>query len=180
MGNFTSRGIVILISDFFDEQGSGTGRGNVAFGRARFCLAAAGAQCRWPTAAGELILRTTFVLRRSTTKKRSGLDILQNFASAAVGRCSSALRDAPGKHKIVRSRTQHYFIRFNLLIERNRKLEHNFARRANFHEFFTDLFGSVKEFMGTFTSRGIVILISDFFDEQGSERAVEMLRSAGQ
>jgi len=43
----------------------------------------------------------------------------------------------------------------------------------------TDLFGSVKEFVGNFTSRGIVILISDFFDEQGSERAVEMLRSAG-
>ena len=31
----------------------------------------------------------------------------------------------------------------------------------------------------TFPSRGIVILISDFFDEQGCERAVEMLRSAG-
>jgi uncharacterized protein (DUF58 family) len=43
----------------------------------------------------------------------------------------------------------------------------------------TNLFGSVKEFMGNFTSRGIVILISDFFDEQGCERAVEMLRSAG-
>ena len=28
-------------------------------------------------------------------------------------------------------------------------------------------------------SQGIVIVISDFFDEQGSERAVEMLRSAG-
>ena len=33
--------------------------------------------------------------------------------------------------------------------------------------------------MGNFTSRGIVILISDFFDEKGCERAVEMLRSAG-
>jgi len=43
----------------------------------------------------------------------------------------------------------------------------------------TNLFGAVKEFMGTFTSRGIVILISDFFDEQGCERGVEMLRSAG-
>jgi uncharacterized protein (DUF58 family) len=43
----------------------------------------------------------------------------------------------------------------------------------------TDLFGAVKEFMGAFSSRGIVILISDFFDEQGCERAVEMLRSAG-
>jgi uncharacterized protein (DUF58 family) len=43
----------------------------------------------------------------------------------------------------------------------------------------TDLFGAVKEFMGAFSSRGIVILISDFFDEQGCERTVEMLRSAG-
>ena len=43
----------------------------------------------------------------------------------------------------------------------------------------TDLFRAVKEFMGNFTSRGIVIVISDFFDEQGSERVVEMLRSAG-
>ncbi len=43
----------------------------------------------------------------------------------------------------------------------------------------TNLFGAVKEFMENFTSRGIVILISDFFDEHGCERAVEMLRSAG-
>ena len=43
----------------------------------------------------------------------------------------------------------------------------------------TDLFSTAKEFMGNFSSRGIVILISDFFDEQGSARAVEMLRSAG-
>ena len=43
----------------------------------------------------------------------------------------------------------------------------------------TDLFGSVKEFMSNFSTRGIAILISDFFDEQGCERAVEMLRSAG-
>src|SRR6202140_87645 len=43
----------------------------------------------------------------------------------------------------------------------------------------TDLFGSIKEFMGSFISRGIVILISDFFDEVGCERGVEMLRSAG-
>jgi len=42
----------------------------------------------------------------------------------------------------------------------------------------TNLFGATKEFMGSFTSRGIVIVISDFFDEQGCERAVEMLRSA--
>ena len=33
--------------------------------------------------------------------------------------------------------------------------------------------------MSSFSSRGIAILISDFFDEQGCERAVEMLRSAG-
>lgn len=43
----------------------------------------------------------------------------------------------------------------------------------------TDLFTSVKEFVASFVSRGIVILISDFFDEQGCERAVEMLRSVG-
>jgi uncharacterized protein (DUF58 family) len=43
----------------------------------------------------------------------------------------------------------------------------------------TNLFGSVKEFMGNFTSKGIVIVISDFFDEQGCKRAIEMLRSAG-
>jgi uncharacterized protein (DUF58 family) len=43
----------------------------------------------------------------------------------------------------------------------------------------TDLFAAVKAFMGNFTSRGIVIVISDFFDERGSQRAVEMLRSAG-
>jgi uncharacterized protein (DUF58 family) len=43
----------------------------------------------------------------------------------------------------------------------------------------TDLFASAKEFMGNFVSQGIVIVISDFFDERGTERAVEMLRSAG-
>jgi uncharacterized protein (DUF58 family) len=43
----------------------------------------------------------------------------------------------------------------------------------------TDLFSAVKEFLGAFAYRGIVILISDFFDEKGCERAVEMLRSAG-
>jgi uncharacterized protein (DUF58 family) len=43
----------------------------------------------------------------------------------------------------------------------------------------TDLFGAIKEFLGRFSTRGIVILISDFFDEQGCERGVEMLRSAG-
>jgi uncharacterized protein (DUF58 family) len=43
----------------------------------------------------------------------------------------------------------------------------------------TDVFTSVKEFLGNFPSRGIVILVSDFFDEEGSERSVELLRSAG-
>jgi len=43
----------------------------------------------------------------------------------------------------------------------------------------TDLFGVAKEFLGAFHSRGIVILISDFFDDKGCERAVEVLRSAG-
>jgi len=37
----------------------------------------------------------------------------------------------------------------------------------------------VKEFLSRFSTRGIVILISDFFDEQGCQHAVEMLRSAG-
>ncbi len=43
----------------------------------------------------------------------------------------------------------------------------------------TDLSRSAKEFTDNFPSRGIVIMISDFFDEQGCARAIEMLRSAG-
>jgi uncharacterized protein (DUF58 family) len=43
----------------------------------------------------------------------------------------------------------------------------------------TDLLRSAKEFVSNFPSRGMVILISDFFDEAGTTRAVEMLRSAG-
>jgi uncharacterized protein (DUF58 family) len=43
----------------------------------------------------------------------------------------------------------------------------------------TDLFNTAKQFMGNFSSRGIVILISDFFDEAGCERAVEIIRSGG-
>ncbi len=43
----------------------------------------------------------------------------------------------------------------------------------------TDLVRSAREFVGRNPSRGMVILISDFFDDQGSTRAVEMLRSAG-
>lgn len=42
----------------------------------------------------------------------------------------------------------------------------------------TDLFRSAKEFVGNFSQRGIVIVISDFFDQAGCERAVEILRSA--
>lgn len=43
----------------------------------------------------------------------------------------------------------------------------------------TDLFRVTKQFMSNFVSRGLVIVISDFFDEEGCTRAVEMLRSAG-
>jgi len=41
----------------------------------------------------------------------------------------------------------------------------------------TDLFRSAKEFVGSFSQRGIVIVISDFFDQNGCEKAVEVLRS---
>ena len=43
----------------------------------------------------------------------------------------------------------------------------------------TDLYRSVKEFLGNFPSRGVVVVISDFLDEEGCKRSVEMLRSAG-
>jgi uncharacterized protein (DUF58 family) len=43
----------------------------------------------------------------------------------------------------------------------------------------TDLYRSVKEFVAMLPTRGVVIVISDFFDEEGSKRGVEMLRSAG-
>jgi hypothetical protein len=43
----------------------------------------------------------------------------------------------------------------------------------------TDLFYSTKEFLSRFPSRGTVLLLSDFFDEEGSQRAVEMLRMKG-
>ncbi|HTZ75399.1 MAG TPA: DUF58 domain-containing protein [Candidatus Aquilonibacter sp.] len=43
----------------------------------------------------------------------------------------------------------------------------------------TDLYFSTKEFLARFPSKGTVLLISDFFDEEGSQRAVEMLRMAG-
>ena len=37
----------------------------------------------------------------------------------------------------------------------------------------------MKEFVNNFPSRGVVIVISDFFDEAGCRRALEMLRSSG-
>jgi uncharacterized protein (DUF58 family) len=43
----------------------------------------------------------------------------------------------------------------------------------------TDLRRSVRGFLERFPSRGTLILISDFFDEEGCQTAVEMLRSAG-
>lgn len=43
----------------------------------------------------------------------------------------------------------------------------------------TDLFRTAKEFIGNFTSKGMAILISDFYDEAGCQRTVEMLRSSG-
>jgi len=43
----------------------------------------------------------------------------------------------------------------------------------------TDLYYSTKEFLARFPSKGIVLLISDFFDQEGAHRAVEMLRMAG-
>jgi uncharacterized protein (DUF58 family) len=43
----------------------------------------------------------------------------------------------------------------------------------------TDLFRVAKEFVGNFTSKGMAIVISDFYDEAGCQRAVEMLRSSG-
>ncbi|MGH9770185.1 MAG: hypothetical protein ACRD4Q_00550, partial [Candidatus Acidiferrales bacterium] len=43
----------------------------------------------------------------------------------------------------------------------------------------TDLYGSVKEFLVNFPSRGVIVVISDFLDEEGCKRSVEMLRSAG-
>lgn len=43
----------------------------------------------------------------------------------------------------------------------------------------TDMGRMASEFLGNFRSPGMLILISDFFDEDGSTRAVEMIRSAG-
>ena len=43
----------------------------------------------------------------------------------------------------------------------------------------TRLLTSVKSFVKSFATPGIAVLISDFFDEDGCERAVEALRGAG-
>ena len=43
----------------------------------------------------------------------------------------------------------------------------------------TDLYRCAKEFVTNFPSRGIAVLISDFFDEEGARRSMEVLRSAG-
>jgi uncharacterized protein (DUF58 family) len=43
----------------------------------------------------------------------------------------------------------------------------------------TNLYRSINEFVAKFPSRGIVVVISDFFDDEGYQRSVEMLRSAG-
>ena len=43
----------------------------------------------------------------------------------------------------------------------------------------TDLFSAAKEFVGSFHTRGVAIVISDFFDQKGCRRAVDVLRSAG-
>jgi uncharacterized protein (DUF58 family) len=43
----------------------------------------------------------------------------------------------------------------------------------------TDLYFSTKEFLARFASRSTVLLVSDFLDEEGSQRAIEMLRMTG-
>ena len=43
----------------------------------------------------------------------------------------------------------------------------------------TDLFHSTKQFLAGFPQKGTVLAISDFFDEEGCERAVDMLRTTG-
>jgi uncharacterized protein (DUF58 family) len=43
----------------------------------------------------------------------------------------------------------------------------------------TDLLASVKQFLRQFTGKGVAVILSDFFDEEGAKRAVEMLRFAG-
>jgi uncharacterized protein (DUF58 family) len=43
----------------------------------------------------------------------------------------------------------------------------------------TDLYRCAKEFVANFPSCGIAVVISDFFDEEGAKRSMEVLRSAG-
>ena len=43
----------------------------------------------------------------------------------------------------------------------------------------TNLFDSTKQFLAAFPQKGTVLAISDFFDEEGCERAVDMLRTTG-
>lgn len=43
----------------------------------------------------------------------------------------------------------------------------------------TDLYRCAKEFVTNFASRGIAVVISDFFDIEGARRSMEVLRSAG-
>jgi len=43
----------------------------------------------------------------------------------------------------------------------------------------TDLCYSTKQFLAEFPQKGTVLIVSDFFDEEGCERSVEMLRRTG-
>jgi uncharacterized protein (DUF58 family) len=43
----------------------------------------------------------------------------------------------------------------------------------------TNLFSTAKQFLAAFPQKGTVLAISDFFDEEGCERAVDMLRTTG-
>jgi len=43
----------------------------------------------------------------------------------------------------------------------------------------TDYLGTVREFIGTYSQRGLVIIISDFLDDNGCERALQYLSDFG-
>jgi uncharacterized protein (DUF58 family) len=43
----------------------------------------------------------------------------------------------------------------------------------------TDLYFSTKEFLAQFPSKGTVVLLSDFFDEEATQRSIEILRMKG-
>jgi hypothetical protein len=43
----------------------------------------------------------------------------------------------------------------------------------------TDYLASVREFIGTYSQRGLVIIISDFLDDQSCERALQYLTDYG-